>query len=147
MQYLYIFLQLQCYWINQQQIKPTKKRQKDKNTGIDTEYEGSWRQHLSSRAGRVQREEGGSVGGARITVTATTVKRRRVLRELHVERTEEEEEGKRHRGVRQWEGLEKKIRNPQRLEQQDTGGEQKIQLKKVRPARGHFCKWDRYITL
>lgn len=36
------------------------------------------------------------MGGARITVTATTVKRRRVLREMHVERTEEEEEGKRH---------------------------------------------------
>lgn len=30
------------------------------------------------------------MGGARITVTATTVKRRRVLREMHVEKTEEE---------------------------------------------------------
>lgn len=71
----------------------------------------------------MQREEGGSVGGARITVTATTVKRRRVLREMHVERTEEEEEGKRHG----WGGgrirEENKIRNPQRLEQGETGGD------------------------
>lgn len=48
------------------------------------------------------------MGGARITVTATTVKRRRVLREMHVERTEEEEEEKRHRGGE--EGSEKRIK-------------------------------------
>lgn len=59
----------------------------------------------------MQREEGGTVGGARITVTATTVKRRRVLRESHVEKTEEEEKkGKRHRGDRQCDGLEKRIK-------------------------------------
>lgn len=64
------------------------------------------------------------MGGARITVTAMTVKRRRVLRELHVERREEEEEGKRQGSqtvgrIRE----ENKIRNPQRLEQRETGGD------------------------
>lgn len=65
------------------------------------------------------------MGGARITVTATTVKRRRVLRELHVERTEEEEEGKtaqRSEAVGKFREENNK-RNPQILEQRETGGD------------------------
>lgn len=45
-----------------------------------------WRQHLGSRAGRVQRQEGGTVGGA--GVTAGKLERRRVLREVRMRQEE-----------------------------------------------------------
>lgn len=38
------------------------------------------------------------MGGAGVTVTATTVERRRVLREMNIRRREEKEEGKRTGG-------------------------------------------------
>lgn len=57
-----------------------------------------WRQHLGSRAGRVQRQEGGTVGGA--GVTARKLERRRVLREVGIWRKK--------RGNRQEEGLRQK---------------------------------------
>ena len=40
-------------------------------------------QHLGSRASREQRKEGGAMGGAGLTVTATTVLRGRILGETH----------------------------------------------------------------
>lgn len=63
-----------------------------------------WRQHLGSRAGRVQRQEGGAVGGA--GVTARELERRRVLREVRIWRKES--------GKRQEEGLRQKGRGSKR---------------------------------
>lgn len=45
----------------------------------------------------MQREEGGTVGGAGVTVTATTVERRRVLGEINTARKRAEKE-------REWRG-------------------------------------------
>ena len=64
----------------------------------DRELDG----HLDSRTARVQREEGGPVGGARVTVTAAAVQQRRALRDGDRDHTTERERERERKHSTKW---------------------------------------------
>lgn len=112
-------------WVKLLQIKPTKKRQKHKNTGIDTECEGV------VKAAPEQQGWQSAAGGRRVGGWCTyNSNSNDCQEEENPERDARWEDRGRRRRRQTAQGsqtvarirLENKIRNPQRLEQRETGG-------------------------